>query len=434
MRYAHAGLNTQTHTGRMDNLFDIRTVAICNAAASYVLSFTLASARSRLVEIRGIRDFALAAALSGTSFVIFAFQGAAYSVLAHTVVAVPMMTLAVGLMYAGACKFTGKPSPMKWVLLSVAAIFFLTLASNFDARLLPWRLVLFSMIGAAWSLFAGMHVLRHVDKDLGFGRVIGAVAMLAISFTFVIRAVALFVVEIDPDPLGNSLTNRAAFFIGTVLMMLALAGAASMVNTRIGLEIASIAERDVLTGVLSRFGLKHASAQWTAQHDDGHLLLIDLDHFKQVNDALGHDRGDDVLRMFTDLANSVLPTDAVLARYGGDEFVMLLPFEIEPEYFGLCLIEEFDERINVFLNTERRLTKLPSLSIGIARIKGVFGTAIRDADRALYRAKSAGRSRIATWSGVVEPALKDDSFKDINIRQEAIELSASASTRNTSSP
>jgi diguanylate cyclase len=418
----------------MENLFDIRTVAVCNAAASYVLALTLASARSRLVELKGIRDFALAAALAGTGFVIAAFQGHFFPVGVHTLLAVPMMTLAVGLMYRGACKFSGRGDPIFWVMLSVVAVLMLTAASLYYARLLPWRLATFSLLGATWSALAGIHVIRYVKKGLGLGRMIGAVALIAIAFTFIARLIALLVFELEPNPLADSTTNRISFFVGTVLMMLALAGAASMVNTRIGLEIASIAERDVLTGVLSRFGLKHASAQWTAQHEDGHLLLIDLDHFKQVNDALGHDRGDDVLRMFTDLANSKLPNNTILARYGGDEFVMLLPIEIEPEYFGLCLIEEFDERINVFLNTERRLTKLPSLSIGIARIKGVFGTAIRDADRALYRAKSAGRSRIATWSGVVEPIVKDDPFKDVNIRQEVIELSASASTRSTSSP
>ncbi len=387
----------------MDTLFDTRTVALCNVAASYVLALTLASARSRLVELKGIRDFALAATLAGTGFVVAAFQGMFFSAGVHALLAVPMMTLAVGLMYRGVCKFTGKADPLPWILLSVIVLFAITWLSLEYPRFLPLRLIAFSGLGALWSALAGVHIIRHVDRTLGLGRVIGAVALIAISCTFVVRLVALLLFELEPNPLADSVTNRASFFIGTVLMMLALAGAASMVNTRIGLEIASIAERDVLTGVLSRFGLKHASALWAAQHNDGNLLLVDLDHFKQVNDALGHERGDDVLRVFSAIAKEMLPEEAVLARYGGDEFVVLLPERIEPEYFAFRLIEEFDLRIAVLMNFERRLTRLPSLSIGIARMKGVFGTAIRDADRALYRAKSAGRSRVATWSGVLEP-------------------------------
>jgi diguanylate cyclase (GGDEF)-like protein len=411
----------------MDNLFDIRTVAICNASASYVLALTLASTRSRLVDIKGIRHFAFAAALSGTSFIVLAFQGAVFSVFVHALFAVPMVTLAVGFMYAGACEFTARASPLRWVWASAGVMLALTWASFFNPALMPWRLLVFSALGVAWSLLAGIHILRHVDKGLGVGRIIGAVALIAIAFTFAIRAVALFFMEIDPNPLAQSVTNRVAFFVGTILMMFALAGATSMVNTRIGLEIASIAERDVLTGLLSRFGLKHASAQWTAQHRTGHLLLIDLDHFKQINDALGHDRGDDVLRMFAELAVSVLPKDAVLARYGGDEFVMLLPIDVDAEYFGLRLIEYFDERVNVILNVERRLAKSPSLSIGVARIHGVFSTAIRDADRALYRAKTAGRSRLATWSNDDMPNLATNA-------QESNDSVPWPSTSSTSSP
>jgi diguanylate cyclase (GGDEF)-like protein len=381
----------------MDNLLDIRTVAICNAAASYVLALTLASARSRLVEMKGIREFALAAALAGTSFVMAAMPGAIFRADVQTLIAVPGMTLAVGLMYAGACKFTGRPSPLRWVWLSVALMFFLTLVSFSFSWLMMLRLVVFSVIGALWSMLAGLHVLRYVDRALGFSRLMGAFALLLIAVVFVARAFSLLFLETDPKPLTDSATNRTAFFAGTVLMMLALAGATAMVNTRIGLEIARIAERDVLTGTLSRFGLKHAGTQWAAQHPNGYLLLVDLDHFKQVNDTLGHERGDDVLRMFSRVANDLLPKDSLIARYGGDEFLVLLPSKIDPEYFGVRLIEEFDQRIRVLLSADRALGVVPSLSVGVAMLRNSFSSAIRDADRALYRAKADGRGRIATW-------------------------------------
>jgi diguanylate cyclase (GGDEF)-like protein len=384
----------------MAQIFDIGTVAVCNAAASYVLALTVASARSRLVEMRGINEFAWAAVAAGTAFLLAALPGVFLPGSTQTLIAVPMMMLSVGLMYVGACAFSGRPRPTRWVVLSVIFMFLLTAASlRYDFLVKP-RLIFFSAIGATWSALAGVHVLRYVDRSLGFGRTIGAVALIAVAFTFLLRAIALFVLEINPDPLANNLTNRISFFIGTVLSMLALAGAAAMVNTKIGLEIARIAERDVLTGALSRFGLKHASLQWVAQHPEGHLLLIDLDHFKQVNDVLGHERGDDVLRAFSDVAADSLPIGALIARYGGDEFVLLLPREIEPEYFGLRLTEQFDGRMKALLNTDRRLEKLPTLSIGIAKVRESFGEAVRYADRALYRAKSEGRARIATWSDV----------------------------------
>jgi diguanylate cyclase (GGDEF)-like protein len=382
----------------MSHLFDIGTVAICNATASYVLALTVASARSRLVEMRGIREFAWAAVAAGTAFVLAALPGIFLPTAIQTLIAVPMMTLGIGLMYAGACTFTARPNPMRWVVASVVGMFLLTAGSLYSEELLKPRLIVFSLLGATWAGLAGMHVFKHVDRSLGYGRIIGASALLLIAATFLLRALSLFLLEAKPDPLADNLTNRISFFVGTVLTMLALACAAAMVNTKIGLEIANIAERDVLTGTLSRFGLKYASLQWIANHANGHLLLVDLDHFKQVNDMLGHERGDDVLRAFSDLATTVLPKDALISRYGGDEFVILLPVGVEPEYFGLRLIEEFDERMKVLLKFERGLEYTPSLSIGVAKVQESFGFTVRRADRALYRAKAEGRARIASWT------------------------------------
>jgi diguanylate cyclase (GGDEF)-like protein len=380
----------------MAQLFDVGTVAVCNAAASYILALTVASARSRLVVTRGIRAFAWAAGAAGTAFLLVALPGVFLPGSTQTLIGVPMMTLSVGLIYVGACLFSGRPSRTRWVVASVAFMFLLTAGSlHYDFLLKP-RLLVFSVLGATWTALSGVHLLRYVDRSLGFGRTMSAVALIAIACTFLLRAIALFVFEIEPDPLANNITNRISFFIGTVLSMLALAGASAMVNTKIGLEIARIAERDVLTGTLSRFGLKHTSARWIAQHPGGHLLLVDLDHFKQINDVLGHERGDDVLRAFSDVASKAMPAGALIARYGGDEFVILLPRDIESENFGLRLIEQFDARMKVLFGTDRRLEKLPTLSIGVATVRESLGDAVRRADRALYRAKSEGRARIAT--------------------------------------
>lgn len=382
----------------MQELLDLKTIAICNAMTSYVLAMTLASARSRLVEMRGIREFVAAAVLGGTSFVFAAVPSALFPGAVHSLFAVPGMTLAVGLMYVGVSKFTSRPNPLAWVVASAFVMLALTIASLHTNSLLPVRMVSFSVLNAAWAVLAGVHILRYVDRELGFGRVMGACALLGIGATFLFRAASLLLIENDPAPLGENNTNRLAFFVGTALMLFALAGAAAMVNTRIGLEIARIAERDLLTGLLSRFGLRHASAKWMANHRQGHLLLIDLDHFKSINDQLGHERGDTVLRAFAELAVPLLPADSLLARYGGDEFLALIPERSNPELFGHELIARFDERVAELLGAHAVGARKPSLSVGIAVLRDSFGTAVREADRALYRAKADGRARIATAS------------------------------------
>jgi diguanylate cyclase (GGDEF)-like protein len=133
-------------------------------------------------------------------------------------------------------------------------------------------------------------------------------------------------------------------------------------------------------------------------------VLLDLDHFKRINDLYGHPKADEVLALVgATLSTSVRESDFV-ARYGGEEFVVLMPgTDVEG---ALALAEKLREAISalVFADLEQPVTA----SLGVA----VFpddasdpGTLIRHADRALYTAKRAGRNRVEHFAaGVAVPA------------------------------
>jgi len=137
------------------------------------------------------------------------------------------------------------------------------------------------------------------------------------------------------------------------------------------------------------------------------LVVIDLDHFKAINDTHGHAMGDDVLRLFAAAASGALRTGDTLARYGGDEFVVLLPHTVGGE---ACAIAE---RIRVaFANSAGSLGALavqPTRSIGIAAgslTDDTLDTILQHADEALYRSKREGRNRVriaALCTGDDEP-------------------------------
>lgn len=158
--------------------------------------------------------------------------------------------------------------------------------------------------------------------------------------------------------------------------------------------LAATAHRDPLTGLRNRRGFDTALEElMTAAARTGEPLsavLMDVDHFKAVNDTLGHEEGDRVLRRVADAWQHELPDSAVLARHGGDEFSLVLPGTTGTDALALV---------------RRVLGQHPQLALSCGIAEHLSGETasqfMRRADRALYGAKAAGRGRAEL--DVVEP-------------------------------
>lgn len=150
---------------------------------------------------------------------------------------------------------------------------------------------------------------------------------------------------------------------------------------------------DALTSAASREHLyQHADRVFLqAQQYDFpvSLIVIDVDEFKKINDTYGHQAGDDALRQICLTANKLLrPTD-MLARFGGDEFVVLLPDTAEEE--AALISERLHDNIKQ-LDLGFPLTT--SFGVATRQNEEVFADAFRRADTALYRSKKQGRNRV----------------------------------------
>jgi len=164
-------------------------------------------------------------------------------------------------------------------------------------------------------------------------------------------------------------------------------------------ELRLRADTDALTGLPNRGAfndrLHHQIAYYRRYHRPLSLVLFDVDHFKSVNDTYGHDAGDEVLRVVAEtLAHSVRETD-VAARFGGEEFVVLLPETDLPAALDTA------ERIRsalAALHVEWQGTAIPvTASFGVSsspRCTQDPGELVPSADQALYRAKQGGRNRV----------------------------------------
>lgn len=157
------------------------------------------------------------------------------------------------------------------------------------------------------------------------------------------------------------------------------------------------ARRDQLTGLPNRRAFDEAlNLEWPA----GLLVVLDVDHFKVVNDTHGHDAGDRVLRAVADVLKDTLPEQARAYRWGGEEFVVLLPeFQVTQ---GLLLLEQVRQEMAV--RTFARGTHV-TLSAGVS---GYSGSTLRDAfhqaDTALMEAKRSGRDRVVLHGAEKHPA------------------------------
>ncbi|HIJ86687.1 MAG TPA: diguanylate cyclase [Desulfuromonadales bacterium] len=122
------------------------------------------------------------------------------------------------------------------------------------------------------------------------------------------------------------------------------------------------------------------------------MIMIDLDHFKSVNDTYGHSAGDLILKTFSDLLRDIIRTEDVAARWGGEEFIVLLPHTASEAAAALA------ERIRTAFEKQTVGAKAINLSasFGVVQLQESDDAdiLIRRADTALYQAKNAGRNRV----------------------------------------
>lgn len=190
-------------------------------------------------------------------------------------------------------------------------------------------------------------------------------------------------------------------------------------------RLEDIAYQDRLTGLPNRRYFEQYVEATTAGNGSAAFLYTDLDGFKPVNDRLGHDAGDVVLRQVGERLAACFRGDDVVARLGGDEFAAVLPLRAgaePPDLDGLTrrIIEAVNEPVSINGEAVR-----VGCSIGIAlwpEDSADVAEALRRADQALYQAKRDGRNRAVRWTADLPPP---SSGENHGIAAESAEAGAS---------
>jgi len=245
--------------------------------------------------------------------------------------------------------------------------------------------------------------------------------MFAVALVFGLRSAYLALGRVPESgaqltaPTELNVWLMLAFFVLSALLNLSLG---YMVLLRLVRRLNHVSRHDALTGLLNRRAMQEALDaeyyRWQRKQESFALLLIDVDHFKKVNDQHGHAVGDLALCAVSRcLAGAVRKTD-VLSRFGGEEFCVLLRLTDGPGAIELA------QRLNQAVREQPMVAGALSLpltvSIGIAVAREGVLTRVEKlllgADRALYRAKAEGRDRLAVAS-VAE--MSDSGFSPMGV-------------------
>jgi diguanylate cyclase (GGDEF)-like protein len=208
-----------------------------------------------------------------------------------------------------------------------------------------------------------------------------------------IACALVIIVGVLPRILPVASSEATTTVLATIIVTSAFAFAFSMITSRQREQLLLLATRDPLTGAGNRRGLDAKLTEVVNAHRrmqvPACLVMLDLDHFKQINDAHGHAVGDRILRSITDIINLRIRVTDSLYRIGGEEFIVVL------EGADLQHAAHLAEQLRTLVEANELVSDpAVTISLGVAELKP--GESPNDwlhrVDEALYRAKHAGRN------------------------------------------
>lgn len=376
----------------MTNLDPRSLIAMAGLMASLMAVVLYFMRRYYPPSIQGIGYWASAPLIWLVATVLFSGRGVFPDLLA-VVAANTLLLLGTTAYYIGCRRFLGHDGGWRlWgTVAGLAALLFAWLTYGHPSY--PQRLGSFTAIMICVYAANLRFLLRHGGKRFPV-RLVEVVLALHIA-VLAVRLSTTLVGRAGSDLMEPSLyqTLYISAYVLTVLML--SIGAVLMATDRLTTELNHLATHDALThtlnrrALLERFEEELARSQRTGRGPA--IMMLDLDHFKTVNDTLGHQHGDAVLVHFVERTQAVLRRADRLGRYGGEEFMVLLPETDIDDARSVA------QRIHTATASGHALDC--QLSIGVTTWHGPGDTLdamLARADKALYQAKAQGRNQTCT--------------------------------------
>ena len=376
------------------SLIDPPTVILLTGIMSALMSLVLyALKRNYPPSIKGLGEWAVGLLVLFVGSLLFAGRGQLPELLS-----IPVSNFLVWsglyLTYVGSQRFFGiSPRVGPWLALLTAGLLVFVWFTLVEP-IYHVRLVLGTGLRA---LLFGMHaILIWRQGSITFARGLAIGVLVGTTLIQILRAVTSFFYPLGTDIFNTEprqLTYITSYALFILLFSISLV---LMASERLRTELEHLATHDSLTNALTRRQMNEVCQQELERcrrHGRSMaLLLMDLDHFKVVNDTYGHQAGDRALVNFVAKVNALLRRPDHLGRFGGEEFMLLLP---ETSLEEAVLVAERIREVCAMADPEPYCT----VSIGVTTNRqdtDTVDTLLARADAAMYRAKANGRNRIET--------------------------------------
>jgi len=383
---------------------DVRTILVLFSVLSIMFAGLIVLAGANTKHMMSVRQWSLACLCVGIGLgLCFFFKVASDASRLAVIIGCTFLGASIALQFNGIRVFKSQPSYllpslMFVMLVCISTTWFELIQPSVSHRSIS-NAILFSS-----GYFACAYVLfRNVKPALKLVTYFTGSAFALLASVLLIRAILIYQLPTSFTLYSNIPMNPNSLVLGCLFQLCVSFGFLLMLNRALVSEIAQVAARDNLTGAFNRreleTELRRLQSRYQRTADTFCVMLIDIDNFKLINDNYGHLVGDEVLRRFARIVFASIRAEDYFARYGGDEFCILLPSTRLDE--AMILANRLRQS---YANTPHMINDeviQSTISIGVTEassLGGVYDAVIALADKALYQAKNSGRNRVQLYS------------------------------------
>lgn len=383
---------------------DVRTILVLFSVLSIMFAGLIMFAGINTKFILSVRQWSLASLCVGLGLgLCFFFKVVSDASKLAMIVGCTFLAASIALQFSGIRVFKSQPTYPLSALLYVALVCGLTIWFELISPSISNRSIANSILFGLGYVACCHALFSQVKPTLKSVTYFTGIAFALLALVLFVRATLIYQLPTAYALYSNVPMNPNSLLLGCLFQLCVSFGFLLMLNRALVSEITLVAARDNLTGAFNRRELENElrrlQSRFERSADAFCVMLIDIDNFKLINDNYGHLVGDEVLRRFARIVFASIRAEDYFARYGGDEFCILLPSTRLDEAMMLAnrLRQSYANTPHVIQEEVIQST----ISIGVTESSSLgddYNAVIAGADKALYQAKNSGRNRVQIYS------------------------------------